>query len=474
MDRTKADALTHGDRPHAMRGDDQVECRDHDCTTDDTLGTDASVGPDSSTTSPGPPVDRSAVRIEGGSVIIDGLTVDDPSLADLLAHHPADRRDDLLRRTLAVGARGLTTMGVGVDLAEIDRRVGESVQGAVGHARHQLQQIIDSAATTFRSTLDPDRRSSVTAQAIAELDAWHTAIAAQIDPAHADSHTSGFLERLATMLGPGGDIETRFRDALDPHADGSALNGLANDLDTRLLEIRDLIVGDQARAEEAELGTQKGFVFEDAVDAALRRAVRHTGCSVERTSTTTGALSAESQVGDFVVHTEHGARIVVEAKNTQRIGLNGSRGILDELDRAMTNRSADFAICVAAKDTYPAEVDGFGVYGDRLLIVDDGEGTMLRVAIEWARARLATRRDRVETLDVDAVMSRLDALSRMASRFSGARRSLTDVKQSIETVRTTLDGMRADLIDLTNDLGYEIRLAEPPDAGVIDLERRTA
>ena len=80
------------------------------------------------------------------------------------------------------------------------------------------------------------------------------------------------------------------------------------------------------------------------------------GCEVERTSTDGGSLGREALVGDLVVVLADGGRVVIEAKHTARITLTGPDGILAELDRAMTNRDAEVAICVSAQDAFPGEV----------------------------------------------------------------------------------------------------------------------
>jgi len=57
------------------------------------------------------------IGINGTAVTIHDLVVEDGVLAELVNAQPDDRRAEMVRRVLEVGARGLLTMGLGIDLA---------------------------------------------------------------------------------------------------------------------------------------------------------------------------------------------------------------------------------------------------------------------------------------------------------------------------------------------------------------------
>ncbi|HEY5579186.1 MAG TPA: hypothetical protein VIL12_05820, partial [Acidimicrobiia bacterium] len=203
-----------------------------------------------------------------------------------------------------------------------------------------------------------------------------------------------------------------------------------------------------------EHGTRKGIEFEDVVEARLREAARHLGAIVERTSRSGGS---HSNVGDLTVTLPAGQVVVVEAKNQERISLLGRDGILDELDRAKANREACFAVCVSARPAFPAEVGAFGAYGDKLLVVDDGEGLMVDVAVRWAAAAVAASSNRrAHGFDPDTIAALLTEIRALAQLFSTNRRAMTDIGRSLENVRGSLGEMRARLLSLTDELLSEL------------------
>lgn len=402
-----------------------------------------------------------AITCDGQIVKIDGLVVEDPGLAELLRAQPEDRWEEIVERALVVGVRGLLTMGLGIDLGEVDARVRRTVEEVTSEASRQVEAVLRTAERAFTEQFDPRQRSSVVGQALEEFGAWRDRFLQGFDPDYADSHTARFLDQLTELLGPQGLLETRIRAALDPDADGSALGRLSRTIDGRFTELRDLLVGEEKRAQEARRGTAKGFVFEDVVEEHLRSLARAVGgCVVERTGHLPGELGSEATVGDFVFVLPTGQRLVVEAKNAARIDLTGEEGILAELDRAKANRRASVAVCVSAGDAFPKEVGSFGVYGDRVLVVDDGEGTMLSVAIRTAELLAgAAGPGPAASLDPQMVLDRLEGVRGLAQLFSSNHRRLTEIGASVKKVQDSLASMRIQLLEQLDDLVLEIQRA---------------
>jgi hypothetical protein len=97
------------------------------------------------------------------------------------------------------------------------------------------------------------------------------------------------------------------------------------------------------------------------------------------------------------------------------------------------------------------------VYGSRVLVVDDGEGTMLRLALRWAAAALSARSEgREAEIDTGELDERLDRIRALADRFRTMRGALTQAGKSIDSVRETMREMRAELIDLVDDARRQI------------------
>jgi hypothetical protein len=412
------------------------------------------------------------VDLSDDEVRIEQLTVRDPLLCSVLRNQTPERRVELVERALSVGARGLMTMGLGVDLAEVDDRVRRSVAEGTADARRQLESILERAVTELSGSFDPEHRTSATARAIAEFGLVRDGLLKAIDPGHRDSVASKFLGELDELLGPAGKLEGVLERSLDPSADGSGFARIAAIFEDKLTELRDLMVRRQGADAEAEKGTRKGFDYEAVIEDRLRVVGRAIGgCVVENTGRTPGELAAGSVVGDVVITLPTMRKVVVEAKNTAKLTLHGPKGILRELDDALTNRGADAAVCVSAATAFPAEVGVFGIYGNRVLVVDDGEGTLLeaavRVASLLAERTAASGRD---AFDPDALARRLANIRELANNLGASRRQLTDVSKSVEMVSVGLGTLRLSLLAMVDEAVAD--LARPPVADVLDLPRR--
>ncbi len=416
-----------------------------------------------------PPDTFDIVKVEttGNKTLITDLEIEDSFLARTLADLPVEDRADTVRRIIEIGVRTLATMGTGVALSEVDETVRRSVEQATTRTEALVKGMLESAASEFAKTLDPGQRSSLIARSITDLATWRDDFLGLVDPSAAGSHTSELLERLGTLLGPGGLLEQRLTSALDPHGDDSAFAKLLVLVDRRFAEVRDLLAETRGRQEEASRGTVKGFDYEDVIEESLREACRPIGVIVERTSREAGAAGTDALVGDFVLTFPKG-RVVVEAKNKTSIGLTGKEGILAELERAMANREAEIAICLSKTDAFPREVGPFGVYGNRILAVDDGEGTMTRMALQWAGAVLASSTAPSFEPDPAVIAEKLQRLRHLAQMFTSNKRALTDISGSVDKVKTSLDAMRSDLLAIVDEIGLE--LGRGSDATVVPIK----
>lgn len=402
------------------------------------------------------------ITCDGHITKIDGLVSDDRALALLLGANEEAEWGRLVERALGVGAHGLVTMGLDVGLGAVREQVRHEVDEAIRLAETRVSDMLESAEQAYREQFDPDQRSSLLSRSLREFHQWQTAFFASMDVDQSGSLGGRLVHRLEELVGRGGILESQLADALDVGTDGSALGSLRRDVLSEIRELRDALHAEQGRRAEAEVGTRKGFDFEDVIEERARAwAAGIGGCLVERTSTSGGALGREALVGDLVLTMPDGYRIVVEAKHTNRITLTGD-GILTELDRAITNREAEVAICVSAAPAYPAEVGTFAVYGRRILVVDDGTEALFDVALRVAVLIATTARPTgAEGIDRAALSDQLERIGQLARRFSSTKRTLTEAQNSIEVAKQGLDSLRNELVDLTEAATLELRTGSP-------------
>jgi hypothetical protein len=119
---------------------------------------------------------------------------------------------------------------------------------------------------------------------------------------------------------------------------------------------------------------------------------------------------------------------------------------LQELDRALDQRSADFAVLVVPTEgEVPAKLQTLREYnGDKLIVALDPEldaELALDVGYRLARARVLMARGDVEGIDAAAVRDSIDRALQALTEVRKVKAQLTSAKTSIDTASTTVDEM---------------------------------
>jgi hypothetical protein len=221
---------------------------------------------------------------------------------------------------------------------------------------------------------------------------------------------------------------------------------------------------------ERERGTAKGRTFEEAVAEAVDGIALAQGDVAEAVG---DLKEATGKVGDVVVAIDacNGparGRIVVEAKDRQR--LSGPKA-LKELDAAMAERSADFAVMVVpGDDRVPAKMEPLREYdGDKLVVaLDPDAGSLpLEVAYRLARARVLMKTSEADGIDVAAVTAAAERALAALSEERKVKQQLTGAKTSIDKAYDHVDSMTARVRGLLQEIDALVRPADeaapPPD-----------
>jgi hypothetical protein len=222
---------------------------------------------------------------------------------------------------------------------------------------------------------------------------------------------------------------------------------------------------------ERERGTAKGRTFEEAVFEAVDGIAAAQGDDAEAVG---DVREATGKVGDIVVALEacNGparGRIVIEAKD-RRLSRPAA---LAELDKALAERSADFAVLVVpTEEEVPAKLEPLREYnGDKLVVaLDDEFGTLpLELGYRLARARVLMKRSDADGIDAGELRSAIErALAALADERK-IKQQLTGAKGNIERAYGLVESMAARVRELLAEIDTLVRpsdaepAAEPAD-----------
>jgi hypothetical protein len=218
---------------------------------------------------------------------------------------------------------------------------------------------------------------------------------------------------------------------------------------------------------EREKGTAKGRNFEEHVADAVDALAVSQGDVAEAVGDVMGATG---KTGDIVVAIDAAVgpargRIVFEAKDRR---LSKPRA-LEELDRAMSDRDADFAVLVVpTAEEVPAKLQALREYnGDKLVVAHEDTSLALEVGYRLARARVLMKRSDTE-VDAAAVhdlveraLAAMEDVRKVKSRLTGAKTSIDEAYKVVEEMAARVRGHLAE-VDLLV-LGEAELAPEDPD-----------
>jgi hypothetical protein len=428
------------------------------------------------------PLRQAHVRVMGDRVAIDGLVVDD-ECAVRLVREREEHGDDPVRMVLdaiEIGARVLDREQAGAN--------AEFVKAEFEKAAHDLNSQFTDRARQFAEFFN-DRIDKVLGPENGHLNR-------ELEKLFSDGSTASVQNKVRELVN---QELTRSRDDLMRQfsaADGS--NPLADfkagtirvlkaaeerqhetqqrllhqmaELDKQLQALR--LEKEKLEEVEAERdrGTAKGRTFEEAVAAALDEIALAQGDVSEAVGDVT---EATGKVGDVVVSIDacNGparGRIVFEAKDSR---LSKPKA-LEELDRAITERSADFAVMVVASDDrLPAKVQQLREYnGDKLLVALDPDGGSLGLeyAYRLARARVLMKRSDADGIDAAAVTAAAERALAALTEERKIKQQLTGAKTNIDKAVDYVEAMTGRVRGLLQEIDSIARPADeaappPPD-----------
>jgi hypothetical protein len=412
------------------------------------------------------------VRALDDRLVIERLTVSDERAARVVreraevGQQPARTVSDAIE----IGARVLDREDVGAEVdyvrAEFERASGE----ARSHLIEQSRGVVEEIQRQFEHAFSAEGGSL--ARAFGEFeDGLAEQIAANFGADRSTAVQHQIKEQVSKL------VEERLQmlvrhfasdDAANPFADAKRAISQAVTESTRRQEARVQAVAEalqrvetsvvrltsetdakRALTEAEGAGTRKGRSFEERVHAAIERIAEARGDCAHHVGDERG--EGGSKKGDTVV--ELGAadgkslgRIVFEDKDDQ---LSRNRA-WEELNAAMAEREADFAVLVVAgEESIPARREQLVEYeGNKMIVAVDSElpdELGLDLAYRYARLRVLTARDRSLEVDAAGVRDAAEAARSALKRAQSVRLALTNVDKSSAKAREGIEGIVADV-----------------------------
>lgn len=361
---------------------------------------------------------------EDTTLRLSNITVHDPDVVDYFEENPDE---ETVRRVLRIGVQAIRAAETTDNVDFVERRF-QNLQTTFEQELEEFEQELED---TFK-----DETGRV--------------------PQILDGHIDNLEEALQSHLGEEGEF---IREALDH--DESPIN----DVSDKIVDLRDEIMREEGREEEYLLGTQKGDDFEDRLEAMMQQRFIGPMDDLEPTGTKTGG-KGDSKKGDFLITTDTGQRIAIEAK--RRTQSMSKSDIGEYLENTLQNREADYAIMVMRNaDAVPTTKMGWFHEFDRerlCVVLSEGpdadvEWRFLAFAYNWARARVAQSQADTEDIDGDAINQELEVIEEQISSFESIQNTARTIREDAKDIIDDLDKAERTIMqrlgEVKSELGVE-------------------
>ena len=404
------------------------------------------------------PLRHPRITVLANRVLVDGLAIDDPTVVEFVRAR-VEAGDDpaaVVADALEIGARVLNREQTGANVefvkAELEKTARES-QAEFAERSRAVAEVFDRK---FDEAFGPEHGH--VARVLTKHFGEESSVAVQNQLKAALAEAMGVMRDDLRKQFTADSDDNPF--AVFQRAWLGAMKQTSDQQHARLREMSERMQGlvvelERARAEkekaeavaqEAERGTAKGRSFEEAVYAALDEIAVRQGDDCDAVGDLKGGTG---KTGDVVVAIEGctgpaRGRVVFEAKASR---LSKPKAI-EELDRARSERQADFAVLVVPdEERIPAKMHQLREYGGDKLVAcfdpEEGSALSLEVAYSLARARVLMARGEAEGIDASAIREAIERASGAMGDVLRIKQQMTSAKTSIDRSTEILDAMAA-------------------------------
>lgn len=410
------------------------------------------------------PLARRSVEVRDGCVLVDGLVIEDRTVAELVETRLEQgiAAEDSVRDAVEIGARVLDRESTQTEVdfvrreferasGEVEKAFVERADKVAGELEEQLEQFLGADGGAIHKAFES--HADVLAELIAKNFGGDRSTAVQhqlreLVGKQLQESRQDLLRQFSTADGhnPLADFKAAVVRELKQSADvGRGLTDRLGKLEGEIVRLRDASAAKEDLDAERERSAVKGHDFEQRAFDLLELMADARGDAAQHV----GNERSESggKLGDIVIELEAASmevrgRIVIDTKD-ERLSRNEAWRVLDG---AMRERDADFAILLVASDEkLPAKTEALREYeGNKMLVTLDKETLdqrALELAYRYARCRCLMARE--QTLEVDAAGVRVatdEALSAL-NDAQKIRRALTSISDTASGTRQTFDSM---------------------------------
>lgn len=394
------------------------------------------------------------VSIEGAKVSVNELVLVDEEAAKFLADMNEAERPEAVCRALKVGLI-LSRDSVTVAKADFVRAEFSKLKGEIEQFwENEVRNKIDDSLSEF---FDP--QNGTLPKTLRE----YLGDDGKLSQLFNEENTAGVTFKLKDLLKNELTGEnSSFIKSLDPSDENSPIGRLAKRIESKVQDLRDAVVGEEAAEAVVETGPQKGRPFEELLLPRIEQISKVFGDTVQD-------VHNQNRAGDFVVDLEpetlpgHRIKMVIDAKD-EKLGRPESERILEDSKKNWTAVSS--MLVFASSDQPPsAAFSPFGRIAQGYVCVFDKETedpSILEGGYRFLRLDAVRAYQRqLGVVEPASVGEKIEQAVVKLRELSTAKRRITAVRKSLDELWAFVGSIQADLRDTLTEAWEALGMKKP-------------
>jgi len=354
------------------------------------------------------------VKLEGDSILISDLVIDDSNTCKILSDIPEGNREDFIKKAIVIGSIGLRNLYLTENVDYVEKEFKE------------LMKTLDNQSRDLMKDFDDKSRD------IKDL------IEKSLD---VESNTSS-LGKMRVLFEDyfdkrGGKIS----DLLSPFEEGSPIRKLKDEIFAKIQDLKDEIIKDKAKEEIMEKTTLKGAKFEEYVLEAVEDYCSEYEDSVEPIGE---ILGKKNKIGDISIDIDgdEGKRIVIECKDSSAYSYKKT---VDEIHDAIENRGASFGIFLfKSQSQIPAALKPMKITKNYIITSFDDNGIYFAIRVARFFVEKSTENKQTE-IPIAEIQKEVIALYNKLNDFKSIHLKLTQIDNASDYIRKNIERLKNDI-----------------------------
>jgi len=365
------------------------------------------------------------IKLEGDSILIGNLVIEDANTSKILKDIPEDKREDFIKKAIKVGAIGLKNLYLADNLDYVEKEF------------NNLMKTLEIQSKDIKNNFEREFKEMLKSNELQSKD-----IRSMIEKTLDVESNSSSLGKMRVLFEDYFDKKKgKISDLLNPFEGDSPIKKLKEEIFKKIQDLRDEIIKEKIKEETS--ATAKGAKFEDSVFELIGDFCSEYEDKIDFVG---GKLGYKNKVGDITIDVEgdENKRIILECKDSSSY-LSSSKKTIDEINDAIENRGAKFGIFLfKLQSQIPPALKPMKITNNYIVTSFEDYGLYFAFRVARFFVEKGSQPNQKE-IPIDEVQKQLEEMRSKLLDFRNIQTKLTQIDNASGYVRENIERLKKEL-----------------------------